>query len=152
MSSHSIPSFNVIGIAVRTTNEQGQSGTDIPALWHQFMSEGILEKIPSRASNDLYCIYTEYEKDHTRPYTTILGCRVENTGHIPEGMVLKNIEAGNYEKIPVKGDLTAGIVFEEWTRIWNSDRDRTFTADYEVYGAKAQQPMDAEIEIFLAVR
>lgn len=152
MSNQADPAFTIIGIAVRTTNEHGQSGMDIPDLWQKFMSEGIMEKIPSRTSNDIYCIYTAYEKDHTRPYTTILGCKVENVDHVPEDMVLKHIGSGNYEKILVKGDLSKGIVFEEWTRIWNSDRARTFTADYEVYGAKAQNPQDAEVEIYLAVK
>lgn len=152
MSNQANSAFTVIGIAVRTTNEQGQSATDIPALWQKFMSEGIMEQIPARTSNDIYCIYTAYEKDHTHPYTTILGCKVESAAQVPEGMVLQHIEAGNYEKILVRGDLTKGAVFEEWTRIWNSDRARSFTADYEVYGAKAQDPQDAEVEIHLAVK
>ena len=55
-----IQKFNVIGISVRTTNENGQSGKDIPALWSQFMSEEIQSKIPNKVSEDLFCIYTDY--------------------------------------------------------------------------------------------
>lgn len=33
--------FNIIGISVRTTNENDQAAKDIPALWKRFISEGI---------------------------------------------------------------------------------------------------------------
>ena len=51
-----------------------------------------------------------------------------------------------------KGDLTKGAVYETWSKIWNADLDRTFTADFEVYGEKAQNPTDAEVEIFVAIK
>ena len=89
MSIQKIKSFSVIGISIRTTNENGQSSKDIPALWGKFMHEGILEKIPNKIDNTVYCIYTDYEKDHTKPYTTILGCKVENLSNIPYAMIGK---------------------------------------------------------------
>lgn len=42
MSTQTIRKFNVIGISVRTTNENGQAGQDIPALWNKFVTEGIV--------------------------------------------------------------------------------------------------------------
>ena len=44
------------------------------------------------------------------------------------------------------------MVFGEWTKIWNSDLVRTFTADFEVYGEKAQNPENAEVDIFVAIK
>lgn len=146
-----VQKFNVIGISVRTTNENGQSGTDIPALWNQFISEGILSKIPNKVSEDIFCVYTDYEKDHTRPYTTILGCRVKNLDTIPDGMTGKTIESAVYEKFIANGNLNDGIVFNKWLEIWNSGLNRSFTADYEVYGAKAQNPAAAAVDIFIAI-
>jgi len=116
------------------------------------MSEGVLEKIPNKLDNTIYCIYTEYEKDHTKPYTTILGCKVSTLNTIPNGMVGKTFEGGNYAKRIAKGNILQGMVFNEWTKIWNSDLDRTFTADFEVYGEKAQNPENAEVDIFVAVK
>ena len=144
--------FSVIGISVRTTNENGQSGLDIPALWGQFMEQGILDKIPDIADHNLYCIYTDYEKDHTRPYTTLLGCRVTSLDNIPDGMTGKTFAEGPYTSFLAKGNLQEGVVFDTWQQIWNSDIPRAFTADFEVYGEKAQNPADAEVEIFIAVR
>ena len=147
-----IKSFDIIGIAVRTTNENGQSGTDISALWNQFMSEGILEKIPNKVDYTIYSVYTLYEKDYTKPYTTILGAKVSSLDNIPEGMTAITIAEGDYLKYTAKGNIHEGIVYNEWTKIWNTDLPRAYTTDYEVYGEKAQNPADAEVDIFIAVK
>jgi len=143
--------FSVIGISVRTTNENGQAAKDIPALWNTFMSEGIAAKIPNRISPDIICIYTDYEKDHTKPYTTILGCVVENLDRIPEGMKGKTIENSNYVKFTAQGKLSEGIVYNEWLKIWQSNLERTFTCDFEVYGQNAQDSENAEVAIYIAI-
>jgi predicted transcriptional regulator YdeE len=44
------------------------------------------------------------------------------------------------------------MVFNEWPKIWNSDLPRAFTADFEVYGDKAQHLSDAEVEIFISIK
>lgn len=152
MSSLRVQKFNVIGISVRTSNENGQAGQDIPALWNKFITEGIAAQIPNKIDNSIYCIYTEYEKDHTRPYTTILGCKVENLQTIPGGMVGKTFEEAAYQKYIAKGNILQGVVFNAWVKIWNSNLDRAFTADFEMYGEKAQNPESAEVDIFVAVR
>lgn len=151
MNSETVKSFTIIGLSVRTTNENGQSGKDIPALWGRFMAEGIMEKIPNKISTDIYCIYTDYEKDHTKPYTTFLGCNVSSLEQIPDGLTGKQINTGNYIKRSAKGNILQGLVFNEWLKIWNSDIPRIFTADFEVYGEKAQNPENAEVDIFIAV-
>lgn len=152
MSNQIIQKFQVIGISVRTTNENGQAMQDIPALWNKFMSEGIAAQIPNKIDNSIYCIYTDYEKDYTKPYTTILGCKVSYLEIIPVGMVGKTIEEATYTKRIAKGNILQGIVINEWKKIWNSDLDRIYTADFEVYGEKSQDSEHAEVDIFVAIR
>lgn len=152
MSQQIIPPFSVIGIAVRTSNENGQSVKDIPALWQQFMQDTVIQKIPNKTDHDIYCIYTEYEKDHTKPYTTIIGCKVSTLDIIPAGMKGIHFEEANYQKITAQGNIQEGMVFNEWLKIWNSDIPRAFTADYEVYGEKASNPEDASVDIFIAIQ
>lgn len=152
MDNQKLETFNVIGISVRTTNENGQAGQDIPALWNNFMTNGIAERIDNKIDNSIYCIYTEYEKDQTKPYTAILGCKVSDLQTIPNGMVGKTFKEATYTKIIAKGNILQGMVFNEWTKIWNSNLDRTFTADFEVYGDKAQNPENAEVNIFVAIK
>lgn len=147
-----IQKFDVIGISVRTTNENGKSGEDIPALWNTFMTEEIQHKIPNKISDAIFCIYTDYEKDHTKPYTTILGCKVESLDFIPENMIGKTIETADYKPFVAKGNLSEGIVFNKWLEIWNSDLDRSYSADFEIYGEKTKDPENAEVEIFIALQ
>lgn len=152
MSKVKIEPFMVVGISVRTTNENNQSAKDIADLWDKFMSENILEAIPNKVDNTVYSIYTDYESDHTKPYTAILGCKVENLASIPEGRVGKSFEGGNYVKLSAKGDLMKGLIVNKWTEIWEMDLDRAFTADFEAFGEKAQNPADAEIDFYVALR
>ncbi|MFP3834150.1 GyrI-like domain-containing protein [Chryseobacterium sp. SIMBA_028] len=152
MNNVKVEPFKVIGIAVRTTNENNQAAKDIPVLWEQLMKENIVENIPNKIDNAVYSIYTDYEKDHTKPYTTILGCKVASLDHVPEGMVGKSFDGGDYVKFTPKGNLAENLVINEWIKIWNMDLGRTFTADFEIYGEKAMNPEDAEVDIFIAIQ
>ncbi len=144
--------FYVVGISIRTTNENGQAMQDIPKLWQKFMSENLMEKITNRLEDSTYAVYTDYESDHTKPYTMILGYKVSDIENVPFGFIGKKIEVANYQKFEAKGDLTKDAVVNEWMKIWNSDIDRVYSSDFEVYGEKAQDPTNGEAEIFIVVR
>ena len=152
MNREKIKSFSIIGIAIRTTNENAQASRDIPVLWNKFMSEGTIEKITNKIDQTIYCVYTDYEKDHTKPYTTIIGCKVNNLNNIPEGMVGKKIEETYYIKFTAKGNISKGIVFNEWIKIWNSGILRTYQSDFEVYGENAKNPEKAAIDIYISTK
>lgn len=151
MQNVRIEAFHIIGIAVRTTNENNQAAGEIAALWGRFLNENTLEAIPNKVNNNVYSLYTDYEGDHTQPYTAILGCAVNNLDDIPEGMVSKTIEGGNYVKISAHGDLTKGLIVVEWTKIWGMDLDRAFTADYELFDENEKNPTDARVDFLVAV-
>lgn len=152
MSQINLSSMKVIGITVRTSNAAGASGTDIPTLWNRFMSEEVLLKIPNRINDRIYCIYTDYESDHTKPYTTLLGCQVTELDTIPHGMTGIEIPKGIYEQVSVTGNLMNGIVFEAWMDIWQRPLNRTYIADFEVYDEKAADMSNAEVTIFVGVQ
>ncbi len=143
--------FWVIGISVRTTKENDQFANDIPALWNTFMTEGILHKIPNKIEDTIYALYTDYESDHTGAYTTILGCKVAHVDVIPDGMTSLQIEASTYSRYTAKGDLTKSAVYNTWYEIWETDLNRTYTTDFEVYGEEAKNPKQAEVDIFVAI-
>ena len=152
MQNLTIEPFHVIGIAKRTSNVNGQAAKEIAELWQQFMSENILEKIPNKVDPSIYSLYTEYEGDYLKPYTAMLCCKVENLNNIPDGMLGKSIVGGSYVKLSTKGDLAKGIIVDQWTRIWEMDLDRAYTADFELFGEKAQDPSNAEVDFFIAVK
>lgn len=76
MNNQIIEKFSVIGISVRTTNENGQSAKDIEALWGKFWGEEIQNQIPNKINDDIYAVYTDYETDFNGPYTLIIGLTV----------------------------------------------------------------------------
>jgi predicted transcriptional regulator YdeE len=152
MQTVKITPFNIIGISIRTTNENGQASQEIAELWQKFMSEEIVSKIPNKVGNDVYSLYTEYESDHTKPYTTILGCRVENLDKIPDGMVGCSFKGGNYIKTSAKGDLMKGLIVNHWSKIFEMDLERIYSADFEIFGEKAQNPSDAEVDFYVSIK
>lgn len=152
MQTVKIAPFQIIGISIRTTNENNQTASDIGSLWTRFMTENILEKIPNKISEEIFSIYTNYESDHTKPYDTILGCKVSSLENIPEGMVGKSFKGGTFAKFISKGDATKGAVYQTWIDIWNTELDRLYTADFEIYGEKSSDITDPEVDIFVAVK
>ncbi|MFS4456292.1 GyrI-like domain-containing protein [Maribacter sp. 2304DJ31-5] len=152
MQNVKIGPFKIIGTSVRTNNKKGGAGQQIPELWNEFISENIADKIPNKVDGALYALYTDYESDHTGFYTTIIGCKVKNLDTIPEGMIGKSFDGGNYVQLSAKGDLTKGVVINKWLEIWEMDLERVYTVDYEVYGEKAQHPADAEVDFLIAVK
>ncbi len=147
MKTESINAFNLIGLSVRTTNENGQAFQDIPALWQQFMSQNIAGSIPDKTDPAIYCLYTDYELDHTRPYTVIIGCKSTALNGIPEGLTIRSFPGGEYHHRTTRPDT----IVEEWQKIWAANLPRKFTADFEVYGERSQDPENPEVDIFIAI-
>ncbi|WKN43518.1 GyrI-like domain-containing protein [Tunicatimonas pelagia] len=152
MQKVKIEPFNIIGISIRTTNENGKASNDIAELWQKFMSENTLTKIQNKVGTEIYSLYTDYEGDHTKPYTAILGCKVENLDNIPNGMVGKSFSGGTYTKTTAKGDLMQGLVVNQWSKIFEMELDRTYNADFEIFGEKAQNPSDAEVDFYVGIK
>jgi predicted transcriptional regulator YdeE len=152
MKKVKIEPFKVIGISVRTTNENDQAAKEIAELWERFMNENVLDSIPNKADGTVYSLYTDYKGDHTQPYTVILGCRVNNLDYVPNGMVGRSFNGGNYVKTTARGDLSEGLIVNEWSRIWDMNLERDYIADFEAFGEKAQNPADAEIDFFVGIK
>jgi len=152
MQKVTINPFYLIGIPVKTTNENGQAAKDLAKLWGTFVSKNISEAIPNKMDSEVYSVYTDFEGDHTQPYTAILGCKVHNLDTIPEGMVGKSFEGGAYLQTTAKGDLMKGLVASVWAGIWDMELDRAFTTDFEIYGEKARNPSAAEVDFLIAVK
>lgn len=152
MSTKQLDSFSLVGISIRTSNQNQKAAQDIPALWQRFMSENVAGLIPNKVGETVYCAYTEYEGDHNMPYTTLIGCQVENLDQIPAGMKGIQVPKGDYQHFAPKGRLSDGIIINQWFKIWETDLDRTYQTDFEVYGEKASDPNAAEVDIFIGVQ
>ncbi len=142
--------FHVIGIAVKTTNQNGQSQKDIGGLWENFFRDGIANKIPDKESNDIYCIYTDYESDFNGPYTTILGCKVSSLQNIPEGFAGKTIPKAKFQLYKSTGKLPE-TVMATWIHVWQSSIERSYIADFDVYSSKSKDPNNTDVETYVSI-
>jgi len=145
------PAFYLAGIAVRTTNQNGQSEKDIGALWAKFMGEGVLQQINNSATDDIYCVYTDYETDFTGPYTALLGCKVTSIDNQPESITSLTVPAGKYRIYNLSGKFPENV-HQAWTEIWNSSVERVYTVDFDLYCANAESFEETRVAIYLAVK
>lgn len=147
-----LDSIQIVGISVKTTNEEGQAMQDIGALWGRFKGQDIHTAIPNKVNGHIYCIYTNYEGDHTQPYDVVLGCEVNAIPNIPEGLVSHTIQANSYKVYTAKGDLTTGqAVGQKWSEIWEANLNRNFKSDFELYSEDTKDPTDGVVEIYIGV-
>ncbi len=141
--------FKIVGISVRTNNQR--AANDLGKLWSKFIGEHTTKKIPNKVSEEIYSIYTDYESDHTGDYTNIIGYRVSSLENIASGLVSKEIPTSEYQKFTAKGKFP-NCVQATWGEIWNSEIERSYVADFEVYSNKSMNMTDAEVDIFISVK
>ncbi len=67
-------------------------------------------------------------------------------------MVGKSFSGGKYVKTMVKGDLIKGLIVNHWSKIFKMDLDRNHIADFEVFGEKAQNTSDAEVDFHVGIK
>ena len=122
--------LTIVGIFTRASNAEPQKIGD---LWRRFHAMGNGSAISARLSDAHYGVYCEYEGDHTKPFTVIIGCAVPADAVVPEGMKKITIEAGSFAVYDVEGELPHAV-FDTWAEVWQTPLDRLYQADYDVYG------------------
>jgi predicted transcriptional regulator YdeE len=148
--SITLPAFHIIGITVRTTNKRGEAYNDLRLLWSKFIQKNLAGQIPNKVNDDVLCLYTSYESDHTGPYTAMLGCKVTSLDDIPDGFSGKTIPESKYRVYTSSGRVP-DCVMDTWKMIWSSDIPRLYLADFEVYGERANDPDDGVVETYLSI-
>ena len=144
----SVEGFKAVGISARV--EMETAAEKIRGLWERWYAEGVQEQIKHKASDELYNVYTDYEGDHTDPYTCFLGCRVESFVDIPEGCEAREFPGGDYAVIDVRGPLP-DVVLKTWMDVYESNLDRRFGVDFDLYGVEAGNPGDARLKTYVSI-
>jgi predicted transcriptional regulator YdeE len=151
--------FDVVGIEARTNNAREMSGQGvIGPQWGRFISEGILGKIPNRVGDVIYALYTGYASDRNGDYDFVIGVGVSDSTSIPDGMVLKQVPAGTYAVITSDKGPGFEVVPAAWQRVWQMEDQmqlggaRAYATDFEVYDERAQNPQDAQVDLYIGLR
>jgi len=150
MKTTTLSAFHIIGISVRTTNVNNKALKDIGELFGNFVSQNMMGKIPEKMTEDIYCVYTDYESDFNGPYTAIVGCKVSSLDDIPTGFIGKTIPDAKYQVYKSTGKLSVSLS-KTWEEIWNTDIDRRYSADFDIYGDMARDYENAEVETYVAI-
>jgi predicted transcriptional regulator YdeE len=145
-----LENFEIVGNSVRTTNQNQQAEKDIETLWKSFYANDLKNQIVDKLSEDLYCVYTDYESDSSGFYTTILGYQVKPGTIPPSGLVRKVILRSSYQVFISEGPLPLALQ-ETWLNIWKSDLKRRYTADFDVYGPHSKDPNKAIVRTFVSI-
>lgn len=152
MSDQIIPTFQVVGISARISNEGESAVKDIEALWGRFWGEEVQHQIPQKLNDDIYAVYSDYETDHTGPYTLTIGLSVSSLDNIPEGFTVMAIEEDAYEKFVSKGKMPDAVL-KTWFEIWaDKELNRAFRKDFTVHGEKYFDGDQAEVETFISIK
>lgn len=149
--------FYVAGFTARTNNAQEMSDKGkIGDIWQDFLHPSVVSQIPNRVGLDLIAVYTDYESDHTGPYTYLLGLPVSDGDAVPANLTVKQIFAGRYAVISSERGPIHEIVPRIWQHIWSMGPEelggtRAFKTDYEIYDQRTADPENAQIDVYVGL-
>ena len=143
-----ITSFTVTGLSLVTSHKSATA--DINALWEKFFKDSIGTKIPNKADDNIYAVYSDYQGDHTKPYRLTIGYKVTDQSPPPQEMHSITIEARDYAALSAQG-LQPKSLIETWTAIWESDMNRAYQTDFEFYGPKFFEEGINEVLLYIGL-
>ncbi len=86
----------------------------------------------------------------------VAGEEVSGFNQIPDGMVAKTIPAANYAVFTTPAGPLFKVVPEAWAFIWewttNSNIERAFSGDFELYDERSFDSNNAQVEIYIALK
>lgn len=147
-----IEGFTLIGLAMegKTTNENNRSSMDCGSLWQRFEKENIQVLIPNKVGDEIYAAYHAYERENKEYFSYFIGCKVSRQSSPPSSLDLLEIPAQTCIRAVVQGSIPK-CINDTWKNIWQSDINRAYGFDYEVYGEKSKNWSNAELDIFVSV-
>jgi predicted transcriptional regulator YdeE len=161
---HHESAFNVVGIAIRTTNKAAAEEASIVKLWQQFFMDQCLAKIDNKIDNSIIALYYNFETDKNAvylegsqgEYTVLIGARVSSLDTIAPGFMGKHVEAEQRMIFTSEIGSAQNIVFDLWKKIWTEQKqnqlNRTFAVDYELYDERSHNPENAQMEIHIGIK
>lgn len=132
-------SFTVVGLTVRTTNDKEAGGQgEIPQLWQSVMQDDKLSQVPNRVSDDLVVVYSDYATDSSGEYNYTLGVQVTSADKVPDGFVVRKIQAGKYAVIQSDQGPPQQVIPALWQKIDQMTPQqlggaRAYKTDFETY-------------------
>ena len=151
-----LPAMVVLGAELRTTYQNNECYSAIPAFWQQQYQKNTFANIPNKVNPEVILgIYTNYTPDFSLAsgqYSLIIGSPVSEVSMIPQDMVIKKIPSSKYAVFTAQGPF-ASAIGKTWIDIWqNKNLERTFTNDFEWYDSKSTNDEQSVVKIFIAIK
>ncbi len=154
------PEMMVTALKTRTSNaaEFNPETAKIGALMGVYFGGGLSQKIQNRKNPGVtLSIYTEYESDHTGPYTYYLGEETASFDSAPETFSSLTIPGQTYLKFTTHPGSLPEIVIDAWQKIWamtpqDFGAQRSYIADFELYDARCADPSNAIVDIYIGLK
>jgi predicted transcriptional regulator YdeE len=154
-----LPEKKLVGISVRTSNaaEFNPETAKILLTVQNYFHNGLYDKIPNRKTpGKAYCVYTEYETDHTGAYTYFIGEEVDADSDVPEGLSTITIPAQSYAKFTTAPGPMPSVCINAWMDIWKMTSEdlggkRNYNADFEVYDERALDHANTVLDIYIGI-
>lgn len=129
-----IDAFDVCGLSIIT--RQATAAEDINALWEHFFKQQIGQTLQNHKTEEIiYAVYSDYKGDHEAPYRITIGYKVESADALPETLHTVTTEKADYAMMTAGGQQPKALI-ETWQAIWQSDLDRRYQTDFEIYGPR----------------
>lgn len=129
-----IPAFSVVGLsAVISGNEKASE--EINELWQSFFGKSIGQDVSNRVDDVIYAVYSDYEGDHTKPYRLTIGYKIKSEPEMKDHLHHVEIKEAEYAMMSAAGEQPKALI-DTWTAVWQSDLNRKFETDFEVYGKR----------------
>lgn len=155
-----LPEIKLVGMTVRTSNKAEQNfetGKMFPCI-QTYFHQNVAATIPNRKNpGTTYCVYTDYESDHTGEYTYLIGEEVTSFDNVPEGLQTHTIQPQTYTKFTNGPAPMPEAVKEPWYKIWAMNDDelggkRRYHADFEVYDERAADHQNIVLDIYIGLK
>jgi predicted transcriptional regulator YdeE len=157
MTRADLPGFLIIGIEARTTNaKEGTADGAIPGQWQRFFQEGILSKIPGKSGSNIYALYSDYSSDRNGEYSFVIGAMVKDGTAPPPGLVAKHVSGGQFAVFASDRGRLPEVVPGAWQKLWKLEDEgkltRAYKTDFEIYDQRAQDPQNAQVDIYIGLK
>ncbi|WP_420337848.1 GyrI-like domain-containing protein [Roseibium sp.] len=134
--------FTVVGLSKVVRNDNPAA---IGALWEAFQSYDVRTKLCVDASEDVYCVYHDYEGGFMDPYRMTIGYRV-SSADAPEDLHSAEVPSQTVVTYEVNGPLPQSLI-SQWQAIWNGQLNRSYLADYDVYDATDPEAVSIKVGV-----
>lgn len=154
-----LPEIKLAGIKVRTNNvnEMNPAAAKIsPTVQRYFHNELSANILNRKKMGTTFCVYTDYESDHTGDYTYFIGEEVSSFADLPEDLATHTIPPQTYTKFTTEPGPMPDVLIGAWHKIWGMTTadfggKRNYFADFEVYDERASNHQQVVLDIYIGI-